>query len=199
MSRPRFHRLPVPDQDSILDAALLEFSRHGFAAASLNRIIEAAGLSKGAMYYYFDGKADLYEDVVRRELGALVAAGGVPSLDEGTPDAFWASVEDYFVQVARQLAGAPGTAALLRDWLADAPQGVQREAERALLPGVAHGLALGQRAGAVRTDLPDGMLLAVAFGIGQAMDQWLLAQPDSADLDASVRAFTSVMRRALQP
>ena len=33
---------------------------HGFENASLNRIIKKAGISKGAMYYYFDDKMDLY-------------------------------------------------------------------------------------------------------------------------------------------
>jgi len=28
--------------------------------ASLNRVIDAAGISKGSMYYFFDGKEDLY-------------------------------------------------------------------------------------------------------------------------------------------
>ena len=41
-------------QETILRAALAEFAAHGFADASLNRIIEAAGISKGSLYYYFD-------------------------------------------------------------------------------------------------------------------------------------------------
>ena len=38
-------------------------------------------------------------------------------------------------------------------------------------------LAAGQRIGAVRTDLPSGLLIAVVAGMGQAMDTWLLTQP----------------------
>ena len=67
MPRPRFHKLPPAQQQAILGAALDEFATRGFSAASLNRIIEAAGISKGSMYYYFDGKEDLYAHVARGE------------------------------------------------------------------------------------------------------------------------------------
>ena len=55
-------------------AALDEFAAHGFHDASLNRIIEAAGISKGSMYYYFDGKEDLFAHVTRIEFEHLFAA-----------------------------------------------------------------------------------------------------------------------------
>src|SRR5690606_15262684 len=76
MTRPRFHRLSAEQQAAILDAALTEFSTHGYRDASLNRIIDSAGISKGSMYYYFDDKEDLYAHVIRRQLEALVQQGG---------------------------------------------------------------------------------------------------------------------------
>ena len=60
MVRPRFAKLPAHQRQAIVQAALDEFATHGFHDASLNRVIEAAGISKGSMYYYFDGKEDLY-------------------------------------------------------------------------------------------------------------------------------------------
>src|SRR5690606_7275086 len=65
MPRPRFHKLSGDQQQAILGAALEEFASHGFNEASLNRIIDAAGISKGSMYYYFDGKEDLFAHVAR--------------------------------------------------------------------------------------------------------------------------------------
>ena len=44
-----------------------------------------------------------------------------------------------------------------------------------MLPWMEQALAAGQSAGAVRTDLPSG-LLTVVFGMGQAMDTWLITQ-----------------------
>ena len=76
MVRPRFAKLAPEQQQAILRAALEEFAAHGFHDASLNRVIEAAGISKGSMYYYFDGKEDLYAYVTRTELERLFAGLG---------------------------------------------------------------------------------------------------------------------------
>ena len=67
---------PPAQQQAILRAALDEFAAHGFHDASLNRVIDAAGISKGSMYYYFDGKEDLYAHVTRVELERLFACVG---------------------------------------------------------------------------------------------------------------------------
>ena len=64
MPRPRFENLPLAKRRRILETAALEFATRGFDAASLNRIIRSARISKGAAYYYFDDKADLYTAVV---------------------------------------------------------------------------------------------------------------------------------------
>jgi len=44
----------------ILDAALSEFSFNGLAGARTERIAEVAGVNKALIYYYFQGKEDLY-------------------------------------------------------------------------------------------------------------------------------------------
>jgi TetR/AcrR family acrAB operon transcriptional repressor len=44
----------------ILAAALDVFSRQGYAGTTLDDITAAANLSKGAIYWYFDSKADLF-------------------------------------------------------------------------------------------------------------------------------------------
>jgi AcrR family transcriptional regulator len=48
----------------ILRAAFEEFYRYGFQAGSLNRIVEATGLTKGALFHHFAGKQDLGYAVV---------------------------------------------------------------------------------------------------------------------------------------
>ena len=58
-------------------AAMDEFAAHGFHDASLNRVIESAGISKGSMYYYFNGKEDLYAYVARTGLAGLFARVGL--------------------------------------------------------------------------------------------------------------------------
>jgi AcrR family transcriptional regulator len=48
----------------ILRTAFEEFYRHGFQAGSLNRIVEEAGLTKGAIFHHFAGKQELGYAVV---------------------------------------------------------------------------------------------------------------------------------------
>src|SRR5437762_7531540 len=76
MARPRFEKLDPKLRASILNVAAIEFAEHGYEAASYNRIIERSGLSKGAIYYYFDDKEDLYATVLRDALQRLVLDHG---------------------------------------------------------------------------------------------------------------------------
>ena len=52
----------------------------------------------------------------------------------------------------------------------------------------------------MRTDLPSGLLIAVALGMGRAMDTWLMTQqPDHDALPPLISALVGMLRRALQP
>ena len=205
MVRPRFAKLPPAQQQAILSAALEEFAAHGFHDASLNRVIDSAGISKGSMYYYFDGKEDLYAHVARVELERMFARLGpfdIPAVIN--PDAFWSSLENYYLQLMSALEAAPQLSALIRGWIASsatpAMQQIQHELETAVIPWMERVLADGQRIGAVRTDLPSGLLIAIAAGMGQAMDTWLLTQPsEDADLPRLIGALVGMIRRALEP
>lgn len=51
-------------RERILRTAFQEFYRHGFQGGSLNRIVEEAGLTKGALFHHFAGKQELGYAVV---------------------------------------------------------------------------------------------------------------------------------------
>lgn len=51
-------------KERILAAATAEFSRCGFAGASLRRICAEAGVTTGSIYFFFKGKEDLFASVV---------------------------------------------------------------------------------------------------------------------------------------
>jgi len=177
MPRPRFERLDAPKQGTILDAAEEEFAAHGFARASYNRIIERSGVSKGAMYYYFDDKADLYLTVVRRTLtGVLEVFGDMGEVDEaGDPEAFWRACGALMERTMGYLDAQPGRAERVRGLvrsLAEAPPGVREVMGLAEAP-TRRLLEAGQRAGAVRDDLPMGLLVAMVLGLGEAIDTWM--------------------------
>lgn len=65
----------------MLDAAVSEFARHGYQAASMDDIAEVAGVSKPLVYLYLKSKEELFAGCLRREGQALVQA-----VREGTRD-----------------------------------------------------------------------------------------------------------------
>ena len=58
-------RSPENTRGKILQAAFEEFYKNGFQGGSLNRIVDEARTTKGALFYHFKGKKDLGYAVVR--------------------------------------------------------------------------------------------------------------------------------------
>jgi AcrR family transcriptional regulator len=83
-------------RESILAAALDEFSERGFAAARLDDVARRAGVAKGTIYLYFADKESLFQELIRAALAPLVSAleamGGkdipLPALAEHMTDLF---------------------------------------------------------------------------------------------------------------
>lgn len=66
--QPKWRRRSEARPGEILAAALEVFSEKGFAAARLDDIAARAGVSKGALYLYFETKQDLFRAVVRETI-----------------------------------------------------------------------------------------------------------------------------------
>lgn len=66
---------PLADRRiDILDAAARAFMRQGFAATSLDRVSDEIGATKGAIYYYYRSKSELFFAVHRRGMELTAAA-----------------------------------------------------------------------------------------------------------------------------
>ena len=57
---------PVDTKAVLIDAAMSLFSARGYDATSVQTIIDAVGVSKGAFYHYFCSKEDILDAVVER-------------------------------------------------------------------------------------------------------------------------------------
>src|SRR4051794_20747631 len=57
-------------RERLLDAALTELREHGYAGASLSGIARRAGLTKGAVYWSFKDKRDLFLALIEERLDA---------------------------------------------------------------------------------------------------------------------------------
>ena len=58
-------------REEILEAAQRVFARHGFEGATVARLEEETGLSRGAIFSYFENKDDLFIAVVATSSGRL--------------------------------------------------------------------------------------------------------------------------------
>jgi AcrR family transcriptional regulator len=71
--QPKWRRRSEARPGEIIEAALVVFSEKGFAAARLDDIAARAGVSKGALYLYFETKQDLFRAVVRETIAPNLA------------------------------------------------------------------------------------------------------------------------------
>jgi len=59
-----FLKLDLDKQEKILNACFKAFSKHSYKLTSTNEIIEAAGISKGMLFYYFKNKKQLFHSLI---------------------------------------------------------------------------------------------------------------------------------------
>jgi AcrR family transcriptional regulator len=179
MAHPRFSKLPPERRQAILDVAAEEFAEHGFDSASYNRIIERAGISKGSAYYYFEGKEDLYATVLEPTVAELVDRVGT-WVPPGSAEDFWSQLRRLYFALLDFVMSDERSARLLRG-LSQARtnpklQAVWLRFEAPVTEWLQRLLVDGRKLGAVRTDVPEELLLVALVGVGQATDFWLLAQ-----------------------
>ena len=62
MPYPKGHREQV--KKKIIESARRLFNRRGFESVSITEIMQAAGLTHGGFYSYFQSKSDLYAEVM---------------------------------------------------------------------------------------------------------------------------------------
>lgn len=181
MPLQRFKKLPPERQAEILRAAADEFGERGYEAASYNQIIEKAGVSKGAMYYYFEDKLDLYVTVIEDVQARAMAEIGI-SPDWRPPEDFWGMLRQKSIASWRFALAHRELAALLRSMSAfprkmkfEGRLGELFQVGRDMLRGL---LETGQAQGVVRTDLPLELLVETSMVLDEAMDLYLLGRLD---------------------
>jgi len=76
-----------PGREKLLEAGRELFGKQGYEATSIADIGRRAGIAKSVLYHYFGSKASLYEELVRHDARALVAAvaAAVPPRGEQGP------------------------------------------------------------------------------------------------------------------
>jgi AcrR family transcriptional regulator len=202
----RFDKLSSEKRERILEVAAQEFARHGYEDTSINRILEQAQMSKGAAYYYFEDKVDLFCTVVAYCSERLRIIDQEVDIAALTIETFWQafaelhclpllrSFEQPWLFATLRAAGQLSSVALKREPLATLA--------RQLRTWVMAIVKRGQAVGAIRTDLSDELIFAWLHALDSASDHWLLAHWQQLDREAIARVSdqtVDAMRRALAP
>lgn len=198
MPNPRWSRVDPERQREILEAAQAEFAAQGLQKASYNRIIEAAGVSKGAMYYYFEDREDLLVTAVEAALAPIAALSAFPE-DLPSPEAFWELVETRTLEAVGWLETQPQLGALARSLYEGLRGGAREDGPMAGLMARVYAwlervLDVGARAGAIRQDLPMDLLARVTMQASVAIDQWMVERWEQMDSDEALRLSAQSMR-----
>lgn len=207
MPTRRYANLDPETKIKLLEASIDEFAEKGYNDASLNAIIKAASISKGSLYYYFDDKEDLYVTTLKEgvaNLGADLEA----ILNASPGEDFWASVRELLVKMTSISFRHPKLLALLKGgitlWAKDTSEEGSPIAE--LFDGVREfthkWILAGRKVGAVRTDMPEEILVKLIFALGEAMDRWYLLHMDELEPEFLHRIpdlYTDIFRRTAAP
>jgi AcrR family transcriptional regulator len=202
----RFDKLSQERRERVLDVAAQEFADFGFEDASINRILENAKMSKGAAYYYFEDKADLFATTVQycvqrlelidRELDTttLTAENFWPIFSELHRRPLLRSFEQPWLFGAIRAAGNLSPAALERKPLAILASQIKMWAMNIM--------KRGQQLGTIRTDLPDELIFGWLEALDDASDHWLLVHWQELDRAAIAQysdQTVEAMKRAVSP
>ena len=169
--KKRRTRDPERTRERLLQAAFREVHRSGFQSASIDAILAATNVTKGALYYHFESKEALGYAVVEEKIAKLTRDRWlVPMRSEG-------EAIDILIRVVRRIPSGPHDVRagcpllLLAQEMSPLDEQFRKRLERifqAWQEGVATLLRKGQSQGTVRRDLnPDeaaSFLIAMVEG-----------------------------------
>ncbi|WP_221585005.1 TetR/AcrR family transcriptional regulator [Microbacterium sp. G2-8] len=158
--------------DQVTRAAVELFAAQGYANTSVQQIVAAAGVTKGAMYHYFQSKDDLLFGIYERML-TLQRARLDQILDEGGP------AEEVLERMCRDVVetsidSLPEGTVFFRSlhMLSEPRQQEVTRRRRAYHDRVTELLHRGQAEGVFRTDIPTSVLIAHFFSDVHYLSHW---------------------------
>jgi TetR/AcrR family acrAB operon transcriptional repressor len=174
-------------RQQILYAGLEIFSSKGFAVATLEEIAAQAGVTRGAVYWHFDGKAGLYSALVE-EIQSRSSSVVLSAVAEG--NSFTEVLQLVFIRLLVAVEedkefrsiielGLQQTAGIQE--LEDVRQ-TQLQSGRALLSGIASAIQQAADDGEIRSDLDPAEIVRGFLALQNGLIYQWLADPDEFSL-----------------
>ncbi|MFC4565657.1 TetR/AcrR family transcriptional regulator [Nocardiopsis mangrovi] len=163
-------RVPVPGR--LLAAATRLFAEQGFERTSVQELVDAAGVTKGAMYHYFSSKDDLlyaiYQRLLSLQMHRLTEFAAAPG---PIADRVRAAAADLVHTTVDNLDDAVIFFRSMHMLSADRRSAVRKERRQyhELFRGM---IEQGRREGVFRSDIPADIVATQYFGAVHHLGRW---------------------------
>ena len=172
-------------REALLDAAAAVFAERGYAGASVDRILGAAGLSKGTFYWHFKSKDELFLALVDERIdqparslmevtrSAPAEGATAPVVSRGLADLF-SSQRDLIVLMQEYWAAAARNPAVATRY---------RRRQRDLVETLASALRARHDATGVPLTVPADRLATAFVALANGLGMKAVVDPDAVDAD----------------
>jgi AcrR family transcriptional regulator len=201
MPLARFQRLDLDKRAQLLAVAATHFATKGYEVASLDDILDLAGLGKSQPY--FADKEDLYITVLEDAMERLALEVPQPDLTALVTETFWPVFEAYSAAMTAVVARTPTLVNLFRPMqgMWHSPTGRFKPIIEKMQAKQRSYIEAGQRLGCVRCDLDADWLISILRAADAVLDERLLnaweITPEALKTHAQL-AFNT-LRRLLEP
>jgi AcrR family transcriptional regulator len=188
----------LPLQQRLVLVATRLFAAQGYDATSVQQIVEAAGVTKGALYHHFTCKDDLLYEVYHHVLAEQTRR--MEEIADGPGDAAQRLAAVVGDVIASSVANLDELIVFFRSMhlLPDAQQKTVRAERRRYHLRVRRLVEEGQRAGVLTTDVPADLAVHFVYGAIHQIGTWF---SDSGPLTADEIAqhFERLVLAGLRP
>ena len=191
-------RDPEGTRARLVENAFREIHAHGYAGASLDRILASSGVTKGALYHHFKSKADLLHAVIDEAVRPMVVDRWLAALSE-SDDPIRTLAESTRTMMAKATPQEMSCGCPLNN-LTQELAGVDEEFRQHLdrvaddwREGIRAAFERGQEAGNVRKDVDTAAVASLVFATYQGLIGSVKTSHDKAAVTAGLSMFLELL------
>ena len=185
-------------RQDILKSALIVFGEKGFSAATLKQIAAEAGVTRGAIYWHFNNKAELYNTLIESYSARGATIGEQAIADGGS---FVDILRRIFVRQLQAVEEDPDLRAIMEIHLfktgldpeLQTAHLQQIQSGQALLEGINDAMRIGIAAGELRADIGPMEMARAFLALQNGLIYLWLLTPDSFSLRASAESMAEIL------
>jgi len=186
-------------RNRLLRAAVQVFDRKGYAAASVREIVEAAGVTKPALYYHFGSKEGMLLAILQEGAREFEAAVDRAVNRPGSArDRVLALAEDLYGLFAKNVPVVRVSHSVFHGPANTAPMFDFTRFDRSLVGGLKQIVEAGQAAGELRPALPEDVAMAVFGVIGASVARQLHPELEPVGVETLRRVIDLVFEGVLK-